>query len=85
MTHRTQRQRIILRFAGRTADGIQREPASATAAGRPVTAVTGREAARAEMRRLAQRAAERRAEQTARDTARREAAVRAVRRPRPAE
>lgn len=65
----------------RAADGIQRQPARAPAVGRPVKAVTGREAARAEMRRLAQRAAQRRAEQTAREAARREAAVRAVRRP----
>ena len=64
---------------------IQRDPATETAAGPPVKAVTGREAARAEMRRLAQRAAERRAEEAAREAARREATVRAVRRPQPAE
>ena len=49
---------------------IQRDPATETAAGRPVKAVTGREAARAEMRWLAQRAAERRAEQASREAAR---------------
>jgi hypothetical protein len=59
------------------------EPATATAAGRLEQAVTGREAARAEMRRLAQRAAQRRAEEAAREATRREAAVRAVRRPQP--
>jgi hypothetical protein len=67
----------------RAAIDIQREPATATAAGRPLKAVTGREAARAEMRRLAQRAAERRAEQAAREAARRESAVRAARLPEP--
>jgi hypothetical protein len=69
----------------RAAVDVQREPDTETAAGRPVKAVTGRDAARAEMRRLAQRAAERRAEQAAREAARREAAVRAVRRRQPAE
>ena len=69
----------------RATDGIQREPASPPTAGRPVKAVTGREAARAEVRRLAQRAAERRAEQTAREGARLEASVRAVCRPQAAE
>ena len=64
----------------RPAVDVQRERATEIAAGRPA-AVTGREAARAEMRRLAQRAAERRAEQAAREVARREAAVGAVRRP----
>lgn len=59
------------------------EPPTATAAGRLEQAVTGREAARAEMRRLAQRAAQRRTEEAAREATRREAAVRAVRRPQP--
>jgi hypothetical protein len=59
------------------------ESATATATGRLEQAVTGREAARAEMRRLAQRAAQRRAEEAAREATRREAAVRAVRRPQP--
>jgi hypothetical protein len=59
------------------------EPATRAATGRLEQAVTGREAARAEMRRLAQRAAQRRAEEAAREATRREAAVRAVRRPQP--
>jgi hypothetical protein len=59
------------------------ESATATATGRLEQAVTGREAARAEMRRLAQRAAQRRAEEAAREATRREAAVRAVRQPQP--
>src|SRR5262249_85340 len=59
------------------------QSATATATGRIEQPVPGREAARAEMRRLAQRAAQRRAEEAARDATRREAAVRAVRRPQP--
>ena len=59
------------------------ESATPTATGRLEQAVTGREAARAEMRRLAQRAAQRRAEEAAREATRREAAIRAVRRPQP--
>jgi hypothetical protein len=61
----------------------RRHTTAAAAAGRLERAVTGREAARAEMRRLAQRAAQRRAEEAAREATRREAAVRAVRRPQP--
>lgn len=59
------------------------ESATATAKGRLGQAVTGREAARAEVRRVAQRAAQRRAEEAAREATRREAAVRAVRGPQP--
>ena len=63
--------------------GIRRLPATATASGQQVEPMTGREAARAEMRRLAARATERHAEQAAREAARREATVRALRRGQP--
>jgi hypothetical protein len=59
------------------------ESATTPATGRIEQAVTGREAVRVEMRRLAQRGALRRAEEAAREATRREAAVRAVRRPQP--
>jgi hypothetical protein len=62
---------------------VQTDSESATATATGEQAVTGREAARAEMRRLAQRAAQRRAEEAAREATRREAAVRAVRQPQP--